>query len=257
MFLKGKVIICSTKFANEKPVISNLRLSNSVLNLPHECLMAFYESRRRWIFGGTGLSCVGLAVEGVHNSGSNVHRVKAKRSLMDEPLLSLAGVGVSTLESTPIKNMSEFKGRLLFSRQPIIGYGCNDSTVSAATTAADGSPIWSMADDALPIGFFDPKTAQFNDSLENRIKAKLSINFGNPYKTKKGDSIIPENWTAQRPSFRRKISDTDSNLGSPPHGKYETRFSSMLISFFPHFFSVSPTQILSQELSKVRARQNL
>ncbi len=196
----------------------------SILNLPHECLLAFYESRRRWIFGGTGLSCSGLAVEGVHNSGSNVHHCKNNRSLMDAPLLSLTGVGASTIEMTPIKNMGEFKGRLLFTKQPFMGYGCNDSTISAATTAADGSPIWSMSDESLPLGFFDPKTAEFNDSLENRIRAKLSINFGNPYKTKKGDSIIPEAFMSQRPLFRRrKMSENDDSVqGSPPHnhGKF-------------------------------------
>ena len=218
--------------------------------------MAFYESRRRWIFGGTGLSCSGLAVEGVHNGGSNVHRCKAKRNLMDEPLLSLTGVGASTLQTAPIKSMGEFKGRLLFSRQSIIGYGCNDSTVSAATTAADGSPIWSMNDESLPMGFFDPKTGEFNDSMENRIRAKLAINFGNPFKTKKGDSIIPEAFASQRPSLRRKPSETVLIQGSPPHGK-----SIMKIMSTNRLFSYSHInlyfQIHLQHLLKEKARRCL
>ncbi len=139
---------------------------------------------------------------------------------MDESLLSLVGVGASTVEMTPISKMGEFKGRLLFSKQPIVGYGCNDSTVAAATTAADGSPTWSMSDDVLPSGFFDPKTGEFNDNMENRIRTKLMINFGNPYKDKRGNPIVPEEFISQRPPLRKNMSDNaESPQGSPPHGK--------------------------------------
>ncbi len=187
--------------------------------MPQECLLAFYESRRRWIFGGSSLSTRGLSVEGVNNCGTNVHRVNVKRNLMDEPLLSLINFGASTIERTPISKMGEFKGRLLFSKQPIIGYGCNDSAFSSITTAANGEPNWSIGDDVLPLGFFDPKTAEFNDSIENRMRAKLLINFGNPYKEKRGDSIIPEAFVSQRPPLRKNMSTISTTPGSPPHGK--------------------------------------
>jgi integrator complex subunit 6 len=164
------------------------------------------------------LTTKGLAVDGVNNCGSNVHRFKKDRNLMDESLLSFADVGASTIETTPISKMGEFKGRLLYSKQSIVGYGCNDSTISATTTAADGSPNWSMGDEALPLGFFDPKTAEFNDSIENRVRAKLMINFGNPFKDKRGDSIIPELYSGQRPPLRTNMSKVDISQGSPPHG---------------------------------------
>ena len=184
--------------------------------------MAYYDSRRRWIFGGSGLTTRGLAVEGVNNCGSNVHRYNANRNLMDESLLTLVGVGASSVESTPISKMGEFKGRLLFSKQSIMGYGYNDSTFSPMTTAADGSPNWSMDDDVLPLGFFDPKTGEFNDNMENRYRTKLMINFGNPYKDKRGDSIVPEAFFSQRPPLRKHMTEVDrSAQGSPPHGKFQ------------------------------------
>jgi hypothetical protein len=118
--------------------------------------------------------------------------------------------------------MGEFKGRLLFSRQSIVGYGCNDSSTSATTTAPDGSPNWSMDDDVLPLGFFDSKTGEFSDSMENRFRAKLMINFGNPYKDKRGDSIVPEAFVSQRPPLRKNMSEINSIQDSPPHGKFKS-----------------------------------
>ena len=58
----------------------------------------------------------GLAVEGVNNCGSNVHRYNAKRDIMDESLLSLVGVGAAAVERRSISKMGEFKGRLLLSK---------------------------------------------------------------------------------------------------------------------------------------------
>ena len=203
-------------YANHFPCL--ILLWESIINLPHECLLAYYDSRRKWIFGGSGLTTRGLAVEGVKNCGTNIHHFKAQQNILDQPLLSLVGVGASTIESTPINRMGEFKGRLLFSKQSVVGYGCNDSTFSTATTAADGSPNWSVSDDVLPLGFFDPKTAEFNDSMENRIRAKLVINFGNPYKDKRGNSIVPEAFFSQRPPLRKNMSRIDTVQGSPPHG---------------------------------------
>jgi len=88
-------------------------------NLPNHCLLAYYESRRRWIFGGSGLTIRGLAVEGVNNDGTNSHYYDANHGLMDESLLSVAGVGASGLNKTDVSKMGDFKERLLFSRKPI------------------------------------------------------------------------------------------------------------------------------------------
>jgi hypothetical protein len=120
--------------------------------------------------------------------------------------------------------MGDFKERLLWSRQPVVGYGSNDSTGSATTTAADGSPIWSADDDALPISFFDPKTGEFTDSVQTRIRARLMINFGNPYKDKRGDSLVPQNFINQRPPLQNEWSEQSKSgqmtpPGSPPHGE--------------------------------------
>jgi len=190
-------------------------------NLPHQCLLAYYESRRRWIFGGSGLTTRGLAVEGVNNDGTNCHRYNTNHSLMDESLLSVAGVGASTLNKTVVSKMGDFKERLLWSRQPVVGYGCNDSTGSATTTARDGSPVWSADDDAFPLNFFNAKTGEFTDSVQIRVRARLSINFGNPYKDKRGDTFIPENYTNQRPQLLRRVDTVPLSPhtppGSPPH----------------------------------------
>lgn len=199
---------------------------DSLGNLPHQCLLAYYESRRRWIFGGSGFTTRGLAVEGVNNDGTNCHRFNTKHSLMDESLLSVAGVGASTLNKTVVSKMGDFKERLLWSRQPIVGYGCNDSTGSATTTARDGSPMWSVDDDALPLNFFNVKTGEFSDSPQVKVRARLSINFGNPYKDKRGDSLIPENYMNQRPPRLRRVDTGPTSPhtppGSPPHEAYSS-----------------------------------
>ncbi len=190
----------------------------SIGDLPSECLLAFYESRRRWIFGGEGLTTKGLSVDGVHR-GTNAHRHSAKQSIMDEPLLSLVGVGASSLNKTPISKMGDFKERLLFTNQPIIGYGCNDSSVSPISTGPDGSPAWSLSDESLPMSLFDPVTGEFNDSTQARVRARLMINFGNPYKDRRGDTIVPEKFSGQCPPTKRGISSPHTPQGSPPHGK--------------------------------------
>ena len=141
-------------------------------DLPANCLMAYYESRRRWIFGGSGLSTRGIMVEGVTNDGSNVQRCGADpNEVKDQPLLSFAGVGVSTLNETTVAKMGDYRERLLWSRSPVVGYGSNDSCGVAATTAADGSPKWSVDDDAMPMAFFDPKTGEFSDSVQSRVRS--------------------------------------------------------------------------------------
>lgn len=128
-------------------------------DLPRECLFAYYESRRRWLFGGPGVTLRGLHAEGVRNDGGNV-QTGSKPAEAEECPLTLAGVGVSTLNHTTTVKMGEYRERLIFSRSPVVGYGSNDCAGVSATTAVDGSPTWSVDDDALPATFFDPKTGK-------------------------------------------------------------------------------------------------
>jgi integrator complex subunit 6 len=138
---------------------------------------------------------------------------------MDESLLSVVGVGASTLNKTKISKMGDFKERLLFTNQPIIGYGSNDSAISPVSTAPNGSPIWSLSDDALPASLFDPKTGEFDDSPQARVRARLLVNFGNPFKDKRGNTFIAEEFANQRPPSQRSMSGKSLFSESPPHGK--------------------------------------
>jgi hypothetical protein len=104
-------------------------------DLPAKCMMAYYESRRRWIFGGPGLAIRGLHVDGVRNDGSNSQQCGSTFGEAEECPLSIAGVGVSTLNQTTTTKMGEYRERLLFSRSPVVGYGSNDSAGVSATTA--------------------------------------------------------------------------------------------------------------------------
>ena len=181
---------------------------------------AYYESRRRWIFGGTGLTTRGCAILGV--DGSNSHRCDTTPSQQPQSPLSLAGVGVSTVNQTTTTKMGDYRERLLFSKPPIVGYGSNDFAGVAATTAVDGSPKWSVDDDAMPMAFFDPVTGEFEDSVQARVRSRLMVNFGNPYKEKRADSLIPGKYISQAPSTGRVLPETGS--GSPPH---ESSFDSV------------------------------
>jgi len=196
-------------------------------DLPANCLMAYYESRRRWLFGGTGLTTRGLMVEGVNNDGSNAHRCGANpNEYDDQSLLSLAGVGVSTLNETTVAKMGDYRERLLWSRSPVVGSGSNDSCGVAATTAQDGSPRWSVDDDAMPMSFFDPKTGEFADSVQTRLRSRLMVNFGNAYKDKRADSLVPDEYLNQCPSSHQHasvIGDSPQH-GSPPHDSYSSSF---------------------------------
>ena len=114
-------------------------------DLPAKGLLAFYESRRRWVFGGPGLSVRGLHAEGVPNDGSNSQHcgssvfVNSESSKVQnskhECLLTIGGVGASTLNQTCTTKMGEYRERLLFSRSPVVGYGSNDAAGVSATTA--------------------------------------------------------------------------------------------------------------------------
>ncbi len=157
----------------------NQNAMNALGDLPGNCLMAYYESRRRWIFGGSGISMRGLHVDGVNNDGSNVQRCGAVNDKSQESLLSFAGVGVSELNATTTAKMGDYRERLLWSRAPVVGYGANDSTGVSATTSQNGAPVWSVDNDAMPVAFFDERTGEFVDSVQNRIRARLFVNFGN------------------------------------------------------------------------------
>jgi hypothetical protein len=107
--------------------------------LPTKCLMAYYESRRRWIFGGPGLTTRGLHCEGVQNDGSNAQACGSSFHEVEECPLTMAGIGVSVLNQTSTSKMGEYRERLLFSRSPVVGYGSNDSAGVSATTAIGAS----------------------------------------------------------------------------------------------------------------------
>ncbi|GAX14282.1 ATP-dependent RNA helicase DDX26B [Fistulifera solaris] len=196
-------------------------------DLPQSCLLAYYESRRRWLFGGPNLLTQGLHVEGVSNGGSNCQRYGSSVGETDECILTVGKVGASTLNRTTTTKMGDYRERLVFSRSPVVGYGSNDAAGVAATTAVDGSPVWSVDDDALPVAFFDTKTGEFADSVQTRIRSKLMVNFGNPYKEKRADSLVPEKFLSQAPSMQQGgigslIGSSRSSCGSPPHDSFDS-----------------------------------
>jgi hypothetical protein len=198
---------------------------NVLGDLPANCLMAYYESRRRWIFGGSSISTRGLFVDGVSNDGSNAQQCGPKRDVLDESLLSLAGVGVAQLNATTVAKMGDYRERLLWSRAPVVGYGSNDSAGVSATTAANGAPVWSVDDDAMPVTFFSPQTGEFADSVQARVRSRLMVNFGNPYKDKRANSLIPAKFLSQSPSMQKGLSDLKESgcmtpPGSPPHDSF-------------------------------------
>lgn len=212
---------------SEKELESPRHVIDSLGELPARCLMAFYESRRRWIFGGPSLSTRGVHVEGVSNDGSNSHRCGRTSKVRKECLLSIAGVGVSVLNESSTTKMGDYRERLLFSRSPVVGYGSNDAAGVSATTAADGSPVWSVDDDAMPVTFFDPKTGEFADSVQARVRSRLMVNFGNPYKERRADSLIPEKFYSQAPSMQQGgfgsiVGSPRTPPGSPPHDSFDS-----------------------------------
>lgn len=168
----------------------------------------------------------GLHVEGVDNDGSNVQYYDANHSVQDESLLAFAGVGASTLNKTTTAKMGDFRERLLWSRAPVVGSGSNGSAGVSATTGPDGAPRWSVDDDAMPMSFFDMQTGEFIDSVQTRVSSRVMVNFGNPFKDKRGDAIVPENFLSQSPSFQRGRDDASSSdgphtpPGSPPHDAF-------------------------------------
>ncbi len=196
-----------------------------ILNdLPSSCLLPYYESRRRWIFGGgTSLTTRGLHVDGVNNDGVNTQHFSSNEKVDDEPLITLARVGADTTNQKKISEMGDFKERLAFNRVPLVGYGGSNASGSAVTTAADGSPTFTADDEVFPLNFFDPKTGEFIDNCQIRAKARQMINFGNPFREKRGDSIVPENFASQRPPLHVGENGTPMTPpGSPPHDTYDS-----------------------------------
>jgi hypothetical protein len=112
--------------------------------------------------------------------------------------------------------MGDFRERLLFSNQPIVGIGSNNSCISPVTTKPDGSPTASLNDEDISSVLFDQNTGDFVDSSVAKMRAAVMINFGNPFKVPTGDSIVPEKFISQRPP--RKHPSPDQSF-SPPHGK--------------------------------------
>lgn len=195
-----------------------VRKVNPVAMVPASCMLAYYESRRRWIFGGTGLTTRGLHVEGVNNDGVNSHHYNSSGNIDDEPLIALAGL-CGTINQTSIAKMGDFREKLNFSPVSFVDYGGSNSSGAAVTTAADGSPTYSVDDDALPLNFFDAKSGEFVDSPQARYRARLQINFGNPFHDKRGGSVCPERYGSQRPQTGNSPSTPP---GSPPNDAYES-----------------------------------
>jgi len=214
------IVSTTSGLDSEKPVTEILG------DLPSECLVPYYESRRRWLFGGSGLTTRNVFVEGVCNDGSNSQRCSNNPQPGEQLLIALAGVGVSMTNEMPTVKMGDYRERLLWTRAPIVGYGSNDCTGVAVTTAANGSPKLSVDNDAMPISFFDPKTGEFIDSVQTRVKSRLTVHFGNPFKDKRGDTIVPEAFLNQRPPRRvvgnEDISGPTRPPGSPPHDNFSS-----------------------------------
>ena len=181
--------------------------SSPISLLPSSCLVAYYESRRRWIFGGTGLSdsCVsavilltssfshhalhfchctglttrGLHVEGVNNDGTNAHHYSTSQNMDDQPLIALAGCGALCTNETSIHKMGDFKERLSFTPTSFVDYSGCGAAGASITTGSDGAPNWSVDDDKIPVNFFDQATGEFIDTPQARSRSRMIINFGN------------------------------------------------------------------------------
>lgn len=90
------------------------------------------------------------------------------------------------------------------------------------SSCLDGSPTWSVDDDALPLAFFDPVTGDFADSIERRMRSKLTLSFGNPYRDKRADSLVPQKYLSQLPPIQRGRFDSVDSPGSPPHESFDS-----------------------------------
>ena len=173
--------------------------------LPSSCLLPYYESRRRWVFGGTGLATRGLHVEGVDNGGFNCNTNGTEE---DQPLLTLAGIGATTSNNTSIATMGDFKTRINTTPSSFVDYGHGPASI---TTGPDGAPNYSVDDDVLPHSLFDQ--SGFSDSPQARGRARM-VSFGSPFHDTRGCKIVPEAFAAQCP--RRKSGGSSAGPSTPP-----------------------------------------
>lgn len=100
-------------------------------------------------------------MEGVNNDGANTHHCNLNHKPEDEPLIALACVGAETTNSQPVSIMGDFKERLNWNNSTFVDYGGSNAGGASVTTASDGSPKYSVDDDALPLSFFDSATGEF------------------------------------------------------------------------------------------------
>ena len=71
----------------------------------------------------------------------------------------------------------------------------------------------SADDDALPRSLFNEQTGAFDDTVDARIRSKLSINFGNPHRGGLGgDAVVPKQFTGQRP-VRKGVGRDEEHMG--------------------------------------------
>lgn len=159
-------------------------------------------------------------MEGVNYDGSNSQKCNGTPADQPECPLTRARVGAFSVNQSTTSKMGDYRERLLYSKPPIVGYGSNDFAGVSSTTAVDGSPRWSVDDDAMPLAFFNPETGEFEDSVQARLRSRLMVNFGNPYKEKRADSLIPTKFLKQAPSKERALSDSLSS--SPPHDSFDS-----------------------------------
>jgi hypothetical protein len=79
----------------------------------------------------------------------------------------------------------------------------------------------------MPLTFFDPKTGAFADSAQARVRSKLMVNFGNPYKEKRAISLIPAFFLSQAPSTQLGGFGSTASTGpwvspSSPHDSFDS-----------------------------------
>jgi integrator complex subunit 6 len=117
-------------------------------DLPAQCLMAYYESRRRWIFGGPSLTARGLHVEGVNNNGSNSQRCGSTWKDREECPLTLAGVGVSVMNETSTSKMGDYRERWVRElRKPSLpAYAAPSLTVPSSKGCCSRDRRWLATD---------------------------------------------------------------------------------------------------------------
>ena len=123
-----------------------------VLNmLPPDCLLSYYESRRRWIYGGSGLTCKNIVVAGVHQANASHSMSGSKKSGGVQNMLCISGVGGSLTNARTIESSADHAPRLMYKNLPLVGIG---------SAGVDGSPRTSAGDDSLPRSLFDEKTGR-------------------------------------------------------------------------------------------------